>query len=182
MLRRLVVLVALTAACHHEPKPHHPAEGELPPLPPASGTAVGYLVDASGELKLDETQLTKLKEIDASLAARNASIDTQLRQIERPTEEEPEPQQKGPDQRPHRPRNNAPGQNITTNADAAKLHDMHRANDRDALKRAFALLDDTQKKTATRILEERGVEVPGAAAKEPSAGTDDGTPMPGMEP
>jgi hypothetical protein len=185
MVRKIVlalVLAAPAAGCHHEPKPHHPVEGELPPLPPASGTAVGYLVDASGELKLSDEQLGKLKDIDASLAARQAGIDVQLRQIERPTEEEQEAPPKPGERGHHRARNNAPGANTMTNADAAKLHDMHRANDRDALKRAFALLDDTQKKTAVRILEERGVEAPGAVQKQAPDTSDEGTPLPGMEP
>ena len=41
------------------------------PLPPASGTAIGYLIDAQGDLKLRDDQLTKLHQIDDSLAARN---------------------------------------------------------------------------------------------------------------
>ena len=79
----LGLLVAL-GGCHHDPKPMHVKAGDLPPLPPASGTPIGYLLDDSTDLKLNEDQVTKLKDLDASLAAQNSEIDTQLRQIEKP--------------------------------------------------------------------------------------------------
>jgi hypothetical protein len=177
MLRTTTIaLVLAVAGCHHDPQPMHAKPGDLPPLPPASGTPVGYLIDAAGELQLRDDQLTKLKDIDTSLAARDASIDTQLRQIERPEEEEQDP--KATKKRHH---NNAPG-GPPTSRDAAKLHDLRNANDRDALTRAWALLEPAQQSTAKRILEDRGVEVPGTAAKKPTGdGTQDGTPVP-LEP
>src|SRR5688572_23583157 len=79
-----LLFVLLLAVCACGPKATKPAPDEVPPLPPASGTAVGYLVDAATDLKLRDEQLTKLKEIDASLAAENGQIDAQLRQIEKP--------------------------------------------------------------------------------------------------
>src|SRR5262245_8499913 len=85
-MRLLFALLLALAGCHSQPK--KPAPGEVPPLPPASGTAVGYLVDASTELKLRDEQLAKLKQIDASLAARNGEVDAQLRQLEKPVPEE----------------------------------------------------------------------------------------------
>jgi len=88
MLRTLLLTAGLAlVGCHHDPKPMTPKEGELPPLPPASGTTVGYLVDNATMLKLRPDQLDKLKEIDTSLAARNDSIDTQLRSMVKPDEE-----------------------------------------------------------------------------------------------
>ncbi|HEU0034275.1 MAG TPA: hypothetical protein VFQ53_26815 [Kofleriaceae bacterium] len=153
----------------------HPKEGELPPLPPASGTAIGYLVDNASQLKLRDDQLTKLKEIDTSLAARNDAIDTQLRGIEKPDEEAP---QKG--QPPPR-HNNAPGAQIKTTPDAAKLHEAKKANDKEALERAFALLDPDQKEMARRMLDERGIAAPGAPKKpEPKQNepaSDSGVPL-----
>ena len=176
---RLVLLVALfSGACgSSDPKPMQPQDGELPPLPPASGTAVGYLVDNASQLKLSDEQLDKLKALDTSLSAKNDSIETQLRQMERPDEAPPEK-----DKPPPR-HNNAPGAQVTSSPDAQKLHRARAANDQDALHKAFAVLDDSQKTIAKRLLEDRGITPPGAAAKkgEPS-GTDDGTPVPGMEP
>ena len=60
-MRLTLVLLLALAGCH--PQPKKPAPGEVPPLPPASGTAVGYLVDASTELKLRDDQLDKAKKI-----------------------------------------------------------------------------------------------------------------------
>ncbi len=161
----------LLGACHHDPKPMTPKEGELPPLPPASGTAVGYLVDNASQLKLREDQLTKLKEIDTSLSARNDSIDTQLRVIEKPDEEQ------GEKNKPPPRHNNAPGAQVKTTTDATKLHDLKKANDSDALTKAFALLDPDQKELARKLLDERGVSVPGSKSKEPTRTSDDGVPL-----
>jgi hypothetical protein len=163
--------VLAVAGCHHDPTPMHPKEGELPPLPPASGTAVGYLVDNATQLKLRDDQLTQLKQLDTSLAARNDSIDTQLRAMVKPDEEQP---QKG--QPPPR-HNNAPGAQVRTTGDAGKLHEAKAANDKDALAKAFALLDADQQAAARRLLDERGIVAPGAAKKEPSHTTDDGVPL-----
>src|SRR3712207_2986903 len=88
----LALSVSALSACG--PQVTRPAPDEIPPLPPASGTAVGYLVDAAGELQLRDDQLEKLKDIDESLAAENGQIDAQLRQIEKPVPgEELSPQQ-----------------------------------------------------------------------------------------
>ncbi len=157
----VALALALAPACHRDPKPMTPKEGELPPLPPASGTAVGYLVDNAGQLRLRDDQLSKLKQIDNSLSARNDSIDTQIRTIERPDEE-----QVGKDQPPPR-HNNAPGAQVKTTRDSAKLHQAKAENDRDALEKAFALLDDDQKQIAKKLLEERGISSPGAGQQQP---------------
>lgn len=162
----LIAALVVTGACKKDPPIMQPKEGELPPLPPASGTAVGYLIDNASQLKLRDDQLSKLKDIDTSLAARNDAIDTQLRAIEKPDEE---PAAKG--QPPPR-HNNAPGAQIKTTPDAAKLHEAKKANDKDALERAFALLDPDQKEMARRLLDERGIVAPGSTkpAKEPRQG------------
>jgi hypothetical protein len=154
-----------------------------PPLPPASGTAVGYLVDAAGDLKLSDEQLTKLKQIDSSLAARNGDIDAQLRQTEQPEPaEQLTPQQMKAGEKEKR-YDNAPGKSTMKTSDTQKLHKLHDDNERDALKKALAVLDATQLEKAKRILEDRGVAVPGETQKpDTEAGSDDGTPLPGMEP
>jgi len=151
-----------------------PKEGELPPLPPASGTAVGYLVDSAAQLGLRDDQLKKLKEIDASLAARNDVIDTQLRTIEKPSEDEPTEKGKPPPRH-----NNAPGAQIKTTGDAGKLHAAKKANDKDALDRAFAVLDATQQEKARRLLDERGISAPGSSkpTKQEPPKSEDGVPL-----
>ena len=91
MRRTLGVAIAVIAAgvaalgapvlgCSHDAKPAvQPAEP--PPLPPASGTPIGYLID-SRELALSEDQSTQLKAIDDDLAGRLAAIDASLRQAD----------------------------------------------------------------------------------------------------
>jgi len=178
----LLVLAFAVTACHHDPQPEHPAPGSLPPLPPASGTPIGYLIDAAGDLQLRSDQLKQLQEIDTSLAARDAEIDTQLRQIEKPTEEEdPTPtQMKAGAKRPRHAY--APGAAVETNADAQKLHKIRAAQDRDAVKKALALMDPTQQDKAKTILADHDVEVPGMTKKNGQPDAADGQPVPGLEP
>jgi hypothetical protein len=82
----LAVVVAVAAAagpglgfgCSHDSKPVVQPD-EHPPLPPASGTPIGYLVDDATELKLRDDQLTQLKVIDEDLAAKLEVLDGKLR-------------------------------------------------------------------------------------------------------
>jgi hypothetical protein len=159
------------AGCHREPKPMTPAEGELPPLPPASGTAVGYLIDSAAQLQLTAAQLAQLQQIDTSLAARNDAIDTQLRTLVRPDEQ---PAEKG---KPPPRFNNAPGAQVRTTGEVGKLEEARRDNERDALARAFAVLSAEQQAGARRLLDERGVTAPGAGRPEPPRPAADGVPL-----
>lgn len=89
MRRALGVAVSVVAAgvfalgvpvlgCSHDARPvAQPAEP--PPLPPASGTPIGYLIDAH-ELELSEDQSTQLKAIDDDLAGHLAAIEASQRQ------------------------------------------------------------------------------------------------------
>ena len=165
MLRITVLAIALSlVGCHREPKPMTPKEGELPPLPPASGTPVGYLLDNTSQLKLRDDQIAELKKIDASLSARNDAIETQLREIEKPEPEAP-PEKPKPGDPPRKPQNWAPGmQPVHTTSDANKLREAKAENNRDALKKVFALLDPDQQTAARRMLDERGITAPGAPA------------------
>jgi len=167
---RLVLALALVFGCTRgDPKPMTPKEGELPPLPPASGTAIGYLVDGASQLKLRDDQVKRLKEIDTSLAARNDSLDTQIRSIEKPDEESGEP---------GKAHNNAPGKQIKTTPGSAKLHEAKAANDREAIEKAFAVLDPDQQEAARRLLDERGISTPGAPKpKKAERGSNDGVPL-----
>jgi len=114
---------------------------------------------------------TKLKAIDTSLAARNDSIDTQLRGLIKPDEQ---PAEKG--QPPPR-HNNAPGAQVKVTGEAGKLQEARAANDKDALKRAFALLDPDQQEAARKLLDERGIVAPGAEKKPPMRSAADGVPL-----
>src|SRR4051812_5462478 len=115
-MRFALALLFAFAGCHSDPSPSHPKPGDLPPLPPASGTPVGYLIDSATDLKLRDDQLKQLQDIDRSLAARDADIDTQLRQIERPEEDEPAPTPQEMKAGKKRGRhNNAPGAAMVTN-------------------------------------------------------------------
>ncbi len=170
------------AGCHSEPQPMHPKPGDLPPLPPASGTPIGYLIDAQADLQLRDDQLKQLKDIDTSLAARDAEIDTQLRQIEVPEEEEPlDPKEIKAGKKPPR-HAYAPGAAVKTNADAQKLHQLRDRQDQDAVKKALALLDAAQVEKAKSILADHDVQIPGVTKKNDQPSADDGKPVPGLEP
>jgi hypothetical protein len=175
MFRLVLVAVLLaSAACTKEPAPVYAEQ----PLPPASGTPIGYLIDNSGQLELSAEQVSKLQSIDDSLSARNESIDTQLREIEKPEIEPEDP--KNPN--PHPP-NMAPGAQPTrTTKDAGKLHEARAANSKDALERAFAVLDPQQQEKARNLLGERGIAAPKLAKKKPDTAPvpapDSDTPVP----
>jgi hypothetical protein len=153
-----------------------------PPLPPASGSVIGYLVDARRDLALTDEQFAKLQRLDDSLSARNGQIDAQLRMMEKPVPaEQLSPQQIKAGEKPAR-YNNAPGASTIVTSDSQKLRRMREDNDRDAMQQAFALLDEDQVGKAKRILHDRGVRVPGEGMAEPARSDDDGQPLPGMEP
>lgn len=156
--------------------------GGPPPLPPASGSVIGYLIDAKAQLSLTDEQLAKLTKIDDSLAARNGQIDAQLRMIEKPMPaEQLSPQQEKAGEKAPR-YNNAPGASTMGTTDSQKLHKMRDENDADAIKQSLALLDATQQTTAKRIFQDRGVNVPGEKPIRQGPDPDSGQPLPGMEP
>ena len=159
MSRLLFVVAALclAAGCHSDKGPQQPAPSEVP-LPPASGTAVGYLIDNAGSLELKQDQLDKLKQIDVSLAAKNETLEVQMREIEQP--EEPE---EAPDKHETeiKSKNWAPGATaVHTTQDSGKLHDAHAQNTQEALTKAFSVLDEKQQKTALKLLADRGIKGP----------------------
>jgi hypothetical protein len=162
---RLALVAALFApvafaGCQKEKPPSYAEQ----PLPPASGTPIGYLIDNSGQLELSAEQVEKLQTIDNSLSARNEAIDTQLREIEKPEPVEEDP--KNPN--PHPP-NMAPGAQPTrTTKDAGKLHEARKANSQEALEKAFSVLDAKQQEKARTLLAERGIAAPKAAKGAPT--------------
>jgi hypothetical protein len=181
-MRFAFVLCLAIAACGGEtPQPPPASPADVPPLPPASGTPIGYLIDSAGDLQLREDQLAKLKDLDASLAAQDADLDVQIRQIEKPEDEESlTPQEQKAHVKPQR-YNNAPGQSVKSTPDSQRLHAMRDQYDRAALGKAWAVLDKDQQVTAKKILTDRGVAVPGEQKAAPDH-SQDGTPVPGMEP
>lgn len=155
--------------------------GGPPPLPPASGTPIGYLIDAKADLALRDDQLRKLEDLDESLAAQNGPLDTQLREMEKPMPaEQLSPQQQKAGEKEAR-YNNAPGASTIVTEDSQRLRKMRDQNDATYLRKALAVLDPEQQTTAKRILQDRGIQVPGEASKEPTRTPDDGTPLPGMD-
>jgi hypothetical protein len=171
MLRAILCAVLILTACRkqYDPEPEHPQEA--PPLPAASGTPVGYLVDNAGQLNLREDQLARLQDIDRSLSARDDDIETQIRLIEKPAED-PEGAPGAPAPR----HNNAPGAQVKTTPDAAKLREARKSGDDDALRKAFAILDPGQQTAARKLLEDHGITPPSADARPTGRDPTDGAP------
>jgi hypothetical protein len=190
---------ALGLGCSHDARPAVAPE-EHAPLPPASGSPIGHLVEDASELKLSDDQLARLREIDDALGAKLAASETALRTGE------PVPR----DNRSDAPRGlgfHAAGGNATVDDHGMPLvqpvHggatgfpsenaqpkqyvipgatvdgiDRDRARDtRDAIRRALALLDDAQRAIARRVLTEHGVDpdTGQTTGSEPGARTDGG--------
>jgi len=173
MLRAVLGILLILTACRHDsdPPPMTPRDGEQPPLPSSSGTPVGFLLDNAGQLNLHDDQLAKLKQIDAVLAPKDDDIETQVRLIEKPQDDPPP----GPGSPPTR-HNNAPGAQVKTTPDAAKLRATRRAQDLEALQQVFALLDPAQQATARRLLEDRGLSAPAGDASPAARGAKDEAP------
>ena len=181
-VRRLFLILVLLVGCHHDPAPAAPADpSDKPPLPPASGTPIGFLIDDAGELKLRDDQVAKLREIDTSLAAQLEVIDSQTRAANKPAEEAATPApsggRRGGGRRGgmggggmggpsggggghHKRGGNGSGSGSPTNpAMVSKLVDERTADVKDALERAFALLDPAQQVGAKKVLTDHDVDV-----------------------
>lgn len=180
MWRILIALALMATGCKEKQEVIEPSGP--PPLPPASGTAIGYLVDASADLQLTPEQSAKMQRIDDRLAAQNGPLDTQLREIEKPMPaEELSPQQMKAGEREAR-YDNAPGKSTIVTSDSQKLRKMRDDNERAAIEKALAMLSPEQVETAKRILRDRGVTIPGEKSQGAARSSDDGQPLPGMEP
>ncbi len=169
----------LSLGCSHEARPPAPVvqPDEPPPLPPASGTPIGHLVDDAGELKLSDDQLDKLRAINDELAGQLAVDDSEMR----PDPVAPAP----PDDKPRGlglhaggaqpggptagaqdfPRASSGGnagdgtETIIIPASTVNHVYQQRAHHvRDAIKRALKLLDAGQQVIARRVLTEHGVD------------------------
>ena len=163
-----------------------------PPLP--EGTPIGYLIDAT-ELHLRDDQVTKLKEIDADLAGRLDVLDARQHGGQPTAAASSNPaaggRHRGGGRRGGMRRGGAGGGSGSAVArpaagSAATAADVNRKTEeraddvRDALERAFAVLDPAQQLIARRVLSDHGVDVdagrpePGhseAAPDEPGSGS-----------
>jgi len=195
LLAPLLVVGSALAACggSSAPAPHDPAD--RPPLPPASGTPIGYLIDDAGELHLRDDQLTQLRQIDTSLAAELDVIDTKLRGASaKPEDSAAPPQQAMGGRRGRRGgmgggggHHRGGGGNASAAGGAAphgdpaaadRLTQERRADVKDALTRAFGILDPAQQPAAKKILEDHDVDVddsgsPPRTPEEPEQPTSD---------
>jgi hypothetical protein len=172
---RALLGLLLIGACHHDPAPAEPRD--KPPLPPASGTPIGFLIDDAGELKLSDVQVAKLRDLDTSLAAELEAIDAQTRQAIKPAEEAsatPPPSgggrhhrggggmgggASGGGGRHHRGGGGAGSASPSGAAIANKLSDQRSADVKDALERAFAVLEPGQQAAAKKVLADHDVDV-----------------------
>ena len=172
------------AACGGSSSPAPQAPVERPPLPPAPGTPSGYLLDGAGELHQRDDQLAQLRQIDTSLAGERDVIDTQLRGATAKPEDSagPPPQSMGGGRGGRhggmgghgRHRSGGAGADgAAPRADPAaadRLPEERRADVKDALARAFALLDAAQPPAAKKILEDHDVDVDDNAPPAPAPG------------
>jgi hypothetical protein len=197
----VALVFALAASCHstQEPPPIYEPP-TAPPLPPSSGTPVGYLVDGAGDLKLSETQLAKLQQIDSALATELDEIDTQMRGYGRSPSTPGAGRGGGGGGRRRggmmggsmngagggmgQPTGGAGAGSGSGSAAVPQLHaaDIGRLTEqrtaavKDAMAQAMAVLDSVQRLIARKLLEERGVDVEGGKpAVEEKGESEDGS-------
>ena len=199
-MRSVIFAILLAGACHHDPAPATPIvdPADKPPLPPASGTPIGFLIDDStGELKLSDDQVAKLRDIDTQLAADLEKIDAATRAANKPADGDSSPPPQGgrhggrhggggmggsPGGGGHRKAGGGSGApSPATQANLGKLSDERNSDVKDALTRAFAILDDKQQTTAKKILSDHDVDLDvGSTSPRASNGaTPTAEPMPG---
>lgn len=161
---RVVLCLAMAAGCHHDDGPAIVEPAGPPPLPPSSGTPVGYLVDDAADLKLSDHQLARLKDIDGALATQLDDIETRMRAPVGPAG--------GGGRRgggsfggDGRHRGGAgQGAGSGTGWGAPQLHGggdvAERAADvQVALAHAMAMLDGVQRIQARKLLDDRGIDI-----------------------
>lgn len=180
---------AYGACSHHDATPIV-APDEHPPLP--AGTPIAYLIDDATELKLRDDQLSQLRTIDSDLAGKLDVLDA----TPHAANAAPAGAQQGTGRRhgggggrrgggggrrggagsgsgSAAPR--PPAATTASSADEANRRAEQRSSDvRDALGRAFALLDPGQQVIAKRVLEDNGVDLDPPRAAAGSAATESG--------
>jgi hypothetical protein len=179
-MRRWLMIFAVIVACHHDPDPALPVG--TAPLPPASGTPIGFLID-DADLHLSTDQLGKLRDIDTALAAQIDTIDKATRSANKPASPDPSQQQQqsmgrhgrrggmggggGGGQR----HSGSGGGSAAAAATTSKLADERTEDVKAALARAFALLDPKQQARAKQVLADHDVDLDLDAQASPSPGS-----------
>ena len=178
---RLAVVAAVACAaygaCGHDAKPVVQPD-EHPPLPAA--TPIGYLLDDATELQLRDDQVSQLRTLDSDLAAKLDVLDAGAHTASAaPAGPRPQTASRrrggGGGRRggrgggastgggagsgsAARPATSAPAS--ASAADEANRRSEQRTTDvRDALGRAFGLLDPVQRVMARRLLSDKGVDL-----------------------
>lgn len=194
----------LGAGCSHDARPAaQPAQPEeAPPLPPASGTPIGFLLD-DARLKLSDDQRTKLKAIDDELAVKLSYLDTVVRNTGSGAASSKEEGSRGglsfsgsgerngqnagnlsaPDavggNRAIGGGGPPPGTAADNAATLKRVPEVRAYDVRTAVARALALLDPEQQKIARQVLVDRGVDPDTGrteAQGEPGSARREGTP------
>jgi hypothetical protein len=174
-----ILACAAVSACRTTQQEPIVAEPGEPPLPPASGTPVAILIDEAGKLALRADQIDKLHEIDQQLSTRNGHIDSQLRDMDRPSQHGPGGARGGMGGPPgggmggggmggppggrggEGPRGKGPPPGMARGAHGdpaarSRLLEERAANVKDAITRALAILDPDQSELARKILDDHG--------------------------
>jgi hypothetical protein len=204
-LLRLALAIAVAvpgaAGCSHEATPVVQPASEPPPLPPASGTPIGYLLEEP-RLGLTGEQRTKLKQIDDELADRLANLDVAQRNARAgttPSEEAPRrapagfsaamnqngvrngantgatPAARDDGTEPPKLRKGLTSEEIAQNKEALQqVPELRTTNVRIAIAKMMRLLDARQQQVARKVLVERGVD--------PDTGKFEATGDPGVTP
>ncbi|MDB4955212.1 MAG: hypothetical protein JWO36_2781 [Myxococcales bacterium] len=169
---RLLVIAFLLGACHHDTPPVTPGGSERPPLPPSSGTPIGYLLDDT-DLHLRDDQRTRLHEIDATLAAELEVLEARERSA-RPasttgSQDDPPPSGMGHGRRGGGGRRggrggggsrppSGPTPNGAPKPDAGAVAQERAGDVREAVHRALAILDADQLKLAQKLLVDHDID------------------------
>jgi hypothetical protein len=185
MRLRVLVLSLVLAACHHDTPAQDPSD--KPPLPSASGTPIGFLIDGAGDLHLRDDQVAKLRDIDTGLSAELDGLDSRLRAANKPHDQGSNAQGGGGGGMHMRGggmgRNGMGGRNRTAGGQGSGsdahhaaitngLSDQRAADVKEALHRAFEVLDPDQRDGAKKILSDHDIDVDddtaGAASAAPT--------------
>lgn len=165
------------AACSRDAAPAAQPVGpeEPPPLPPGSGSPIGFLLD-DPRLSLRDDQRAQLHTIDDELAGKLTNLDLVMRNTGSAAAPEEDSHRGGVDFAASQGSgmndnnigvhdNGGPGSGALSAQIAAdnaairkRVPEVRAHNVRDAIARAFAVLDPPQRDIARKILVERGVD------------------------
>lgn len=172
-MKTLLLGLLLAVGCSHEEPAPKLEPGEKQPLPPSSGTPIGFLIDDAGDLSLTPDQLAQLQGIDLGLQARLESLDKAA-----PRQPQPQGQQQPPmggrhgrgGGGRHRQMQQQPQQAGSGSGapQIAQQSNAKRAEVKDAIEKALAILDVPQRVLARKVLSDHDVDWDDAAAQKPA--------------